>query len=73
MSSIGNAVLDQIAAGPISADMARRIRGAIEDCNRFIAKEEPRAAHLRPADVAKHLEFCKAHRAKLLGMLKDAA
>lgn len=57
----------------MSPETARKIREAIGDCNRYIAKEEPRAADLRPADVAKRLEWYKAHRAKLLGMLKVAA
>jgi hypothetical protein len=52
---------------------AQAIRQAIEDCNRYIEKEEPRASDLRPTDVAKRLEFYKAHRAKLLGMPKAAA
>jgi hypothetical protein len=48
---------------------ARSVRSAIEDCNRYIAKESPRSADLRPADVAKRLEWYIAHRAKLLAML----
>jgi hypothetical protein len=48
-----------------------QITSAIADCNRFIAKEEPRTAHLRPADMQHHLEFCYAHRIKLLAMLDE--
>ena len=50
-----------------------RIRQAIEECERYIAKESPRSADLRPADVAKHLEFCIAHREKLLQMEAEAS
>ena len=53
----------------LTAEYARRIRESIADCDRYIAKEEPRNPLLRPADVAKRLEFYKAHRAKLLAML----
>ena len=53
----------------LTKENTRRILEAIAECDRFIAKEEPRSADLRPADVAKHLEFCKAHKAKLIGML----
>jgi hypothetical protein len=53
----------------LTKEKTRRILEAIADCDRYIAKEEPRRADLRPADVAKHLEFCKAHKAKLIGML----
>ena len=53
----------------MSKEQTRKILEAIADCDRFIAKEEPRRADLRPADIAKHLEFCKQHKAKLVGML----
>lgn len=46
-----------------------KIKSAIADCERFIAKEEPREAALRPADAQKHLDFCKAHKVKLENML----
>lgn len=46
------------------------IRSAIADCNNYIAKEGARSADLRPADIAKLLEWYIAHRAKLLAMLQ---
>lgn len=49
----------------MTKEQTRRILEAIAECDRFIAKEEPRRADLRPADMAKHLEFCKQHKAKL--------
>jgi len=49
-----------------------KIKSAIADCERFIAKEDPRNVALRPADAQKHLDFCKSHKAKLQAML-DAA
>ncbi len=49
-----------------------KIKSAIVECERFIAKEESRDASLRPADAQKHLDFCKSHKAKLQAML-DAA
>ena len=45
------------------------IRSAIDDCNNYIAKEGARSADLRPAEIAKRLEWYIAHRAKLLAML----
>lgn len=53
----------------MTKDQTRRILEAIADCDRFIANEEPRAADLRPAKIAQHLEFCKAHKAKLQNAL----
>lgn len=48
---------------------SRKIIEAIQECDRFIAKEEPRRNDLRPADVAKTLAFYKQHRLKLAAML----
>lgn len=53
----------------MTKERSRKILEAIAECDRFIAKEEPRNPELRPADMAQHLEFCKQHKAKLVGML----
>ena len=45
-----------------------RIRQAIIECDNYIAKESPRAADLRPPEVAQLLAFYIAHREKLLAM-----
>lgn len=50
----------------------RKIQDAIADCTRYIDREEKRNASLRPAEIAKRLEWYKAHRAKLENMLKGA-
>lgn len=55
----------------MNADRKQRIIDSIADCDRYIAREEPRSADLRPADVAKRLEWYKAHRQKLIQMLAD--
>ena len=47
----------------------RKVNEAIAECDRYIAKEGPRSADLRPEWAAKHLEFCKNHKAKLISML----
>ena len=52
-------------------ETTKRIQQAIAECDAFIAKEEPRAADLRPASVAQHLEFCKQHKVKLQRMLNE--
>ena len=57
--------------GTLTTEQARRIRDAIVDCDRFIAKEDPRRADLRPADIQKHLDFCKSHKAKLVTALES--
>ena len=54
----------------MNAELTRQIQNALEQCDRYIAKEEPRNPELRPADVAQRLEFYKAHREKLTLMLK---
>jgi hypothetical protein len=55
----------------LSADRRQRIATAIAECDRYIAKESPRAADLRPADVADRLAYYIAHRAKLVAMLES--
>jgi hypothetical protein len=56
----------------MTKETSRKILEAIRECDRFIAIESPRSADLRPADVAKTLEFYRAHKAKLLSMLEAA-
>lgn len=53
----------------MTKDKERRILEAIAECDRYIAKEGPRAADLRPAWAAQHLAFCQQHRLKLIEML----
>lgn len=50
-------------------ETTRRVLEAIAECDRYIAKEEPRAADLRPVEIVKLLAFYKAHRAKLVAMV----
>ena len=54
----------------MTQETKRKIEQAIAECFAYIAKEEPRAADLRPADVAQHLAFCKSHVVKLQAMLQ---
>lgn len=42
---------------------------AIQDCNRYIAKEAGRNSELRPIDVQNRLNWYYSHREKLLSML----
>jgi hypothetical protein len=56
----------------MTKEQSRRILEAIAECDRYIAKEGPRAPDLRPASEAQHLEFCKQHKAKLQQMLAAA-
>jgi hypothetical protein len=49
----------------LTKETTRKILEAIAECDSYIAKEEPRAADLRPEWAAKHLAFCKTHKAKL--------
>lgn len=43
----------------------KEIRKGIAECDRYIAKEEPRAADTRPMWATQHLAFCYLHRARL--------
>ena len=43
----------------------KRTMDALAETARFIEKESPRRADLRPADVQKHLDFCIAHKSRL--------
>jgi hypothetical protein len=57
--------------GALTKERSRRIIQAIQECDRFIGKEGPRDADLRPAAAAQHLEFCIKHKAKLQAMLAN--
>ena len=57
----------------MTPEQERKIILAIADCDKFIAKEEPRRSDLRPADVAKTLAFYKSHKVFLQGLLKDTS
>ena len=53
----------------MTAETRRKIIESIEETQRFITKEEKRNSDLRPAAVQKTLDFYKAHKIKLNGML----
>lgn len=53
----------------LTKDQTRRILEAIADCDRYIAKEGPRAADLRPEWATKTMEHAKTHKAKLQSAL----
>ena len=48
-----------------------QILKGIEQCDRFINKESPRCADLRPSDVQETLDKTIAHKAKLNQMLTN--
>lgn len=54
----------------LTAEQIRRIESSIADCDRYINKEESRAADIRPVDVQRRLEWYKEHRNNLRGMLQ---
>jgi hypothetical protein len=47
----------------------QRIMQAIGDCDRYIEREERRAAELRPLEVAERLDWYRRHRAALADRL----
>lgn len=53
----------------LTRQQVRSIKESIEQCDRYIAKEGPRAADLRPVHVAEMLQEYHTHRAKLVAML----
>lgn len=53
----------------LSEEQKRRVIASIQECDRFIDKEEKRDASLRPLEVTKILESTKKHKAKLQAML----
>lgn len=61
--------LRRIAGNPYTADQRRRIVEAINECNAYIRKESARRADIRPREAQEHLDFCRAHKQKLLKML----
>lgn len=50
-----------------------RIRQAIEECDRYIAKESPRDPALRPAEIASLLAHTIAHRDWLIQLESEQA
>ena len=55
--------------GKASPEQIRKIRQAVQECDRYIAIEGPRAADLRPAKIAVQLAFYIQHRADLMEVL----
>jgi len=56
----------------IPADIrTARIAKAINECDRYIAKEGPRDPELRPPDIKKLLDFYIEHRESLVSMLDE--
>lgn len=53
----------------MNKEQITRVKQAISECDAFITKESQRPAATRPADMQKHLDFCIAHKARLLGMI----
>ena len=56
----------------MTPEYIRRVNEAIAECDRYIKLESPRAADLRPPEIAKRLEFYINHRAKLVSMIGEA-
>lgn len=52
-------------------EVTRRIKLAIGDCARFIAKEGSRDATLRPADMQQHLDFCIRRKSEMETLLAE--
>jgi hypothetical protein len=46
-----------------------KIKQAISECDRYIAKESPRREDLRPQEIKELLAFYISHRAKLQAMI----
>lgn len=55
----------------MSNDQIIRVKQAIAECDAFITKESQRPAYTRPADMQKHLDFCIAHKSRLLKMIGE--
>ena len=53
----------------LTAEQARRIVEAIQECDRYIAIESPRSEDLRPQEIKNLLASYIAHRAKLQAMI----
>lgn len=53
----------------MSDDQITRVKQAIAECEAFIAKESNRPIETRPADMQKHLDFCIAHKSRMLQMI----
>ena len=58
-------LFDCLVGEPTTPDLIRDLKRAIRDCDRYINIEGPRAADVRPPEVARLLAFYIDHRAKL--------
>ena len=58
-------------ANQLSPEYRRRIVQSIEECDRFINKEQPRSEELRPQEMKDLLAFYISHRANLVSMLNQ--
>lgn len=54
----------------MTTEQERKVRQAIAECDRYIAKEGPRDPELRPAWAQKALDHAYSHKAKLLRALE---
>jgi hypothetical protein len=61
----------QMISEALTFDQRRRIVEAIEDCSRFIEREEKRDPALRPASVSKTLAHYKLHMARMAKCLEE--
>lgn len=57
----------------MTPEQHRRIVESIQECDRYIEREERRDARLRPLEVAERLDWYRSHRAKLCAMRSGAS
>lgn len=55
----------------MSNEQITRVKQAIAECDAFIEKESNRPTGTRPADMQKHLDFCIAHKSRLIEMIGE--
>lgn len=65
-------IADLQALGFSNRYIVKSLKAGINDCQRFIDREGPRDAALRPAKTQQHLDYCIAHKAKLGAALSKA-
>lgn len=63
--------LEQVRQHIAKGEVARRLRVAIDECDRYIAKESPRSEELRPQKTKDLLAFYIEHRANLRTALEQ--
>ena len=70
LQSLQNMIANMQALGFSKQTIIDKLKSGVNDCQRFIAREEGRSADLRPEKDQQHLNYCHSHKAELLSEIE---